>query len=90
MTDEAKTADEWVDTAFQLSRACKGILQGQGREMQGGVLSELLAMWLAGHFENGDAFIEELLTEHVDAVRRLLPVCIEDVKDLVRKTGGHA
>jgi hypothetical protein len=37
-------------------------------------------MWLAGHFLMGNAVIESALTSHIDAVRRLIPVSILELK----------
>lgn len=55
------------------------LLHGHHPDVQGAVLADLLAMWLAGHFvERGGAqqterYREELLQFHIEAVRKLIP-----------------
>jgi hypothetical protein len=49
----------------------KPLLAGKDPGVQGAVLADLLSMWIAGH---PDFIREEMLTQHVDAVRALVPV----------------
>lgn len=49
----------------------KPMLAGQGSEVQGGALADLLAMWLAGH---PDFVREELLAAHTACARNLVTV----------------
>lgn len=60
-------------------------LAGLPPEIQGAVLADLLAMWLAGH-QGGDEdatynFREDLLDEHLKAVRALIPVNVAMLKE---------
>jgi hypothetical protein len=55
------------------------LLAGHGPEIQGTVLSDLLATWLAGHIdltsrEDTKAVRERLLAMHIGMVEKLLPV----------------
>ena len=50
------------------------LLAGLGCEIQGAVLADLLAMWLAGHIGEHEAELrEELLACHIACVRALIP-----------------
>jgi hypothetical protein len=53
------------------------VLAGVPREIVGGVLADLTAIWLAGNFDQRGVketktLREDMLTAHVDAVRRLI------------------
>jgi len=55
------------------------LLGGKPPEVQGAVLADLVAIWLAGHHVDGDAdatrkLRAELLTEHCSVVRQLVEV----------------
>jgi hypothetical protein len=51
----------------------KQLLTGAPRGIQGVVLAELLAIWLAGHF--GDETLrDELIKMHVAQVREFIPI----------------
>ena len=54
------------------------LLAGRSPEVVSATLADLLSMWLAGHFVGGDkenaALREQLLADHVELVRRLIPV----------------
>ena len=51
------------------------LLAGRAPEVQGAVLADLLATWLAGHQGEGAADLrEELIRLHIEAVRELIPV----------------
>ena len=55
------------------------ILRGKPAEMQGAVLADLLAIWLAGHHVEGDPdatrkFRAELLSAHLLQVRKLVTI----------------
>jgi hypothetical protein len=57
----------------------KPALAGLPPEVQGAILADLLAIWLAGHHVEGDAdatrkMRAELLAEHCTAVRQLTTV----------------
>ena len=73
MPDEADEALEIVDRIQPLLAGC-------GPEVQGAILCQLVAMWVAGWHVNGPEFVEDMLTLHVKTVRDLLPVNIEEMK----------
>lgn len=57
----------------------KSHLKGKPPAVQGAVLADLLAMWLAGHFADGDPIgtrklREEVLAMHCSMVRQLLTI----------------
>lgn len=65
--------------ARQIVERVRPLLAGRPPQVQGAVLADLLAMWLAGHIFRGnpgetDALREKLLESHLDLVRRLIPV----------------
>jgi hypothetical protein len=56
----------------------KPILAGRPAEMQGAILADLLAIWLAGHrAEDADTtrtLRAEMLAMHIAAVQQLIPI----------------
>ena len=59
------------------------ILAGQSLEMQGAVVSDLAALWIAGHRvagnrADGDLLREELLRMHAEHVRELVAMYVGD------------
>ena len=75
MDDLSKRAKE-VDA---LVRTLAKQLVGKPAQVQGAVLADLLAMWLAGHVMRGDpkateAMREEALDMHLKAVRALIDI----------------
>lgn len=67
------------DTVPQLVERIRPILAGVPSPVQGAVLADLLAIWLAGHIDrtssqHTDALREELLQHHLATVRALVPV----------------
>jgi hypothetical protein len=54
-----------------LVRQIKPLLAGKTPGVQSAVLADLLSMWIAGH---PDFVRDEMLTQHVDFVRALVPV----------------
>ena len=72
------SADELAARAVRLAAEIKPLLAGAGGPVQGAVLAELLAMWLAGHVNLHDPadnkLREELLAEHLRHVRALVPI----------------
>lgn len=60
------------------------ILAGQSVELQGAVIAELAAIWLAGHRDirgraEGERYREDLLRLHADHVRELACIYLEDI-----------
>ncbi len=62
-----------------LVQRIKPILAGHEGSVQGGVLADLLAIWLAGHRDRSsdtgtEAFREEMLALHIATVRDLIKI----------------
>jgi hypothetical protein len=68
-----KQADErlYLSEFQQLEAAIKSLLAGHGPMLQGAILGDLVAMWLAGHPAENRAW---LLGRHIEMVRKMLPV----------------
>jgi hypothetical protein len=65
--------------AAMMLDVCSQVLRGHSSELQGAVLADLLAMWLAGHQCWGDPkgtfkLREELLNAHIKQVVHQLPI----------------
>jgi hypothetical protein len=56
------------------------LLAGRSPEIQGAVLCDLLALWLAGHYRMGDEMIETQLQLWLGCVRKLVPVNVAILK----------
>lgn len=68
-----------VERVKRLTWRIAKILAGQGPEIQGAVLADLTAVWLASHYVENDAdatlaMRSELLAMHCIAVRRLTEI----------------
>jgi hypothetical protein len=61
-----------------LVEAIRPILAGQPVDVQGAVLLELLAMFIAGHAPD---LREEILALHIKVVRELVPVVEQELGD---------
>lgn len=65
-------------TIKQLTERIGRLLHGHPPTVQGAVLADLLAMWLAGHMSETEAdttgLREMLLSSHIEVVRKLVPV----------------
>jgi hypothetical protein len=82
--DKAKryrTAVAQADEVMALVEAVRPLFKGKAPEVQGAALADLLAMWLAGHFDANDPesaateqIRETMLELHLRAVRDLIPV----------------
>lgn len=78
MDDNRPTGLEFATEAAQLYDAVATILRPYHSYVQGAVLADMLAMWLAGHSLIGDRkgtreMREGLLAEHIKHVRELIP-----------------
>jgi hypothetical protein len=66
-----------VEEAFDLISRIGPMLAGHPAQVQGAVLSDLMATWLAGHIADNPAATrmlrEELLRSWVEVVGRLVP-----------------
>jgi hypothetical protein len=74
LRDEAKQA---ADEAMALVKAIRPLLAGRDQSVQGAVLADLLAMYLAGHVIRGDpegtkSFREQALEVHLVGVKALI------------------
>jgi hypothetical protein len=75
---------EHVERVHRLLGQIAPILGGHPSPVQGAVLADLLATWLAGHIveessSRTDALREELLAFHLKTVRKLVPVNAEHI-----------
>jgi hypothetical protein len=75
--NEAPTGVEFATEAAEMFDAITEVLRGHHPYVQGAVLADLLAMFIAGHSLVGDAkgtdqMRENLLAEHIKAVRLLI------------------
>jgi hypothetical protein len=66
------------------------LLAGQGPEIVGGVLADLVSLWLASHvsvdsLENTQKYRDELFEHLIKAIRELVPVQEKNVLERVRK-----
>lgn len=67
-----------ADEVFELVAAARPLLAGKPSEIQGAALADLVAIWIAGHMQPGDAALtkrlrDKLLKIHVAMVRELVP-----------------
>jgi hypothetical protein len=71
-------ADADADETLELLSRIGPILAGRPPQVQGAVLADLFATWLAGHFaetpEQTAELREVLLEQHLDLVRKLIPL----------------
>jgi hypothetical protein len=67
--------------------ACKPLLAGHDPAVQGAVLADLTAMWLAGHMgEDSEELRELLLSGFVELVRKLVPINEERIHETFWKS----
>lgn len=69
----------------ELAERIYALLAGRSPQVQGAILADLLATFLAGHFRGGTAFMDAILNLHVEHVRKLIPVNIEILKARLKK-----
>ena len=82
--EQDRLASEAIALAEEIGR---NHLAGRGEFVQGAVLAELLARWLAGHFPRD--FREELLAMHIDVVRQLILPNEAQVLEMLRSPKGE-
>jgi len=90
MADADKKIDEEEDEVLELIHRISPILYGNEPGVQGAVLADLVARWLAGHFhEEGGEFSKkvrrEILADFTKLVRGLLPFHVEAVNELKKR-----
>lgn len=78
MSDEA-------ERVMEIRNSISPLLAGLAPEIQGAVLADLLATFLAGHYRLGPQKIEAILDHHISAVRKLVPPNIELLKRRVEQ-----
>lgn len=71
------SATEDAADVFNIVQAIRPLMVGKSPEVQGAVLADLLATWLAGHIVRGDPkatkrLREFMLKQHIVAVRALI------------------
>lgn len=69
--------DDLATEVERVSRQIQPLLRGHPREVQAGVLADLLSLWLAGHWppQSRELFLADL----VDLVRILVPESEKEV-----------
>lgn len=76
-----------ANTIVAISETIGPILRGLGPDVQGAVLADLVATWLAGfQGEGAEGLRRDLLAAHISLVRELIPV--NEKAMLVRLAGG--
>lgn len=80
MSTERDAADGDVERVKAIAETIHPLLAGHPPDIQGAVLCDLLAMWLAGHYQGGNALTDALLAHHIATARRLVPVNIALLK----------
>lgn len=81
-----KQAESQAIVVQALCRVIKPLLAGHHPRVQSAVLADLLAMWLAGHLDH--AVREEVLAEHIELVRKLVPVNEAIIESLTKVPHG--
>ena len=75
--ESTEPAERMADVV-RLVEQIRPILAGQGPWCQGAVLADLVAIWLAGHTlgdpKQDDELRANLLTVHIEMVKKLVPV----------------
>jgi hypothetical protein len=76
---EANDAERDADEAMTLVKKIRPLLAGKDPSVQGAVLADLLAMYLAGHVIRGDpegtkSFREQALEVHIVGVKALIDI----------------
>lgn len=69
------TQDE-TRAIIAISQQIKPYLVGAGASIQGGVLADLVSLWIAGHHPD---LREDILTEFVRITRKLVPVSEKEI-----------
>ena len=82
MTSDA--LDDAADQSTEIVESIKPLLAGKPPEVQGAALADLLALWLAGHYQGGNALIEQLLEHHIRHLRALLEPNIAYLKERIQ------
>jgi hypothetical protein len=79
--DKANRTAAQADEVMALVEAVRPLFKGKAPEVQGAALADLLAMWLAGHFDANDPegaateqIRETMLELHLASVRDLIPI----------------
>lgn len=77
-TEDATTVLRGVD---ELYRQIAPLLSGRGPGVQGALLADMVAMWVAGH---APELRDQVLDAHVDLVRRLMVI---NARAIAKRTG---
>lgn len=87
MTENVKVTDDldaMTETVKERTQMIRPHLAGLHHAVQGAVLADLTAMWLAGHYQGGPRTIEALFDMHIAKVHELIGVNIQ----IIKKRGG--
>jgi len=77
-------SDDAADEATELANHIGSLLYDRGAPVQGAILADLLATFIAGHLVPGDEAAtkevrEILLGEHIKFVRKLIPEAEKEI-----------
>jgi hypothetical protein len=83
VTTKGNSPMKWTDVD-SIVQSIRPLLAGHGPLLQGYVLGDLVAIWLAGHEALGDPVATEklradLLAMHCDLVRCLVPINAKEI-----------
>ena len=75
-----KVDDAMVETVKERVAMIRPHLAGLHHAIQGAVLADLMAMWIAGHYKAGPKTLEQLLDFQLEEIHKLIPHNIEIIK----------
>ena len=83
------TKDSKADKIILLASRIAPMLDGVHPDIVGGVLADLTAIWLAGHFSGGEtkALRATMLKLQVETIEALVEVNEEIIRDTLRQRG---
>lgn len=73
--------DDDATQALDLAKQICPILAGKPPEVQSAALADLLAIWVSGHFMGGPEVLDQVLRDHVELVRKLIPHNVQRLKE---------
>lgn len=93
MTRTKAQAQKDTAVTMAISEVIQPLLHGQARQVQGGVLADLLSLWLAGHViigdrEATDELRHQLLDDLVATVWKLVPASEQEIMSKIEPEGS--
>ena len=78
--EQSKHSKETARLVEERSQKMQPFLSGLGPMVQGAVLADLVALWLAGHMgEDAEQYRELLIAHFLEHVRKLIPVAEKQI-----------